>query len=705
MTVAEAESVTREQVAAAHLKLRLNALEGRVREAIERRREDDPEPNDPFRGLHISAAKVAQIFESRPEPATDLGLDQEIAAIEAWADSVDGPEARLPLRSLAGAFALDGLDVELLLIALAPDIDPRFERLYGYLNDDVSRRRASISLALELSGMSPTVAGDRSRLSGAGALVDGGLLQIEDPDRPFLGRSLRVPDRITSFLLGDDRLDRDLRDLVSEDGSDMRSASAGLARAVAAGTRLSYVHETAGSSGRTTALASLAFTSLGSLAIDLSRLGAMSATEIRQLTRCAVVEARLSWSVLIAGPVDVLVERAPDAIREIADAGWPAVLHGSKSWDPGWAETVPFQVAAPVPDAEHRGRLWESAVQRHDLPMNNGEVAGLLAGTSAFHLTPPQIDRAVESAFLLAVSENADIGARHFQAGARLQNAAGLEQRATRIEPHATWNDLVVPSDVARQLRELAGRARHRDQVLGGWRMGGRSVRGRGITALFAGESGTGKTLSAEVIANELGLDLYVIDLSTVVDKYIGETEKNLDRIFTEADRVNGVLLFDEADAIFGKRSEVRDARDRYANVEVAYLLQRMERFDGLAVLTTNLRANLDESFTRRLDVLVDYPEPDRDARLALWRMHLPAHLPQEDDLDLEFLADRFSVSGGNIRNICLTAAFLAADDGQAVGMTHLIQATGREYRKLGRLTLESEFGRYHALVPARPVS
>jgi SpoVK/Ycf46/Vps4 family AAA+-type ATPase len=219
------------------------------------------------------------------------------------------------------------------------------------------------------------------------------------------------------------------------------------------------------------------------------------------------------------------------------------------------------------------------------------------------------------------------------------------------------------------------------------------------MTALFAGESGTGKTLAAEVIATELGLDLYVIDLSTVVDKYIGETEKNLDRIFEEADRVNGVLLFDEADAIFGKRSEVRDARDRYANLEVAYLLQRMERFDGVAILTTNLRANLDDAFTRRIDVIVDFPTPEAEARLALWRMHLPTRMRLGDDLDFEFMAHRFRLAGGNIRNICLTATFLAADAVEPVSMVHVIRATEREYRKLGRLTLESEFGPYHALI------
>ena len=205
--------------------------------------------------------------------------------------------------------------------------------------------------------------------------------------------------------------------------------------------------------------------------------------------------------------------------------------------------------------------------------------------------------------------------------------------------------------------------------------------------------------MSAEVLAGDLGLDLYVIDLSTVVDKYVGETEKNLDRIFSEADRVNGVLLFDEADAVFGKRSDVKDSHDRYANVEVAYLLQRMELFDGLAILTTNLRSNLDEAFTRRLDAVVDFPVPEEDDRRRLWEKNLALGLPRGSDIDLGFLARSFKLSGGNIRNIVLAGAYLAAAEGRPVMMADLIRGTVREYRKLGRLTVETEFGRYFALV------
>jgi SpoVK/Ycf46/Vps4 family AAA+-type ATPase len=321
--------------------------------------------------------------------------------------------------------------------------------------------------------------------------------------------------------------------------------------------------------------------------------------------------------------------------------------------------------------------------------------------TAPYLLAPDQIARASESARVQAAYEGARLSAAHVRQGARAQNAASLERLARRIVPAVGWDDLVLPSSTVDQIRELAARARHRDQVLSDWRMRPGGGRGRGITALFAGDSGTGKTMSAEVIAGELGLDLYAINLATVVDKYVGETEKNLDRLFTEAAGVNGVLLFDEADAIFGKRSEVRDAHDRYANIESAFLLQRMESFDGLAVLATNLRANLDEAFTRRLDAVVDFPIPDDRLRRALWERCLGGRLPRADDLDLDFCATAFQLSGGNIRSATLTAAYLAADAGRPVRMADLIRAVQREYRKLGRLCLESEFGPYAGLVRA----
>ena len=218
---------------------------------------------------------------------------------------------------------------------------------------------------------------------------------------------------------------------------------------------------------------------------------------------------------------------------------------------------------------------------------------------------------------------------------------------------------------------------------------------GKGLNALFAGPSGTGKTMSAEIMAGELGLDLYKIDLSTVVSKYIGETEKNLARIFEEAETSNAILFFDEADALFGRRSEVRDSHDRYANIEIGYLLQKMEEYQGAVILATNFRKNMDDAFVRRMHFTVEFPFPGEYDRRRIWEQVWPQGTPRSPDLNLEFMARRFEMAGGNIRNIALSAAFLAAADGRVITMPHLIRATRREYQKMGKVVTEGEFGAY----------
>jgi ATP-dependent 26S proteasome regulatory subunit len=273
----------------------------------------------------------------------------------------------------------------------------------------------------------------------------------------------------------------------------------------------------------------------------------------------------------------------------------------------------------------------------------------------------------------------------------REQSRPRLENLAERIEPIATWDDLVLPSVQTQALREIAVHVRQRARVYEEWGFGARSSRGLGISALFEGASGTGKTMAAEVLANELRLDLYRIDLSQVVSKYIGETEKNLRRVFDAAESGGSILLFDEADALFGKRSEIRDSHDRYANIEVSYLLQRMESYRGLAILTTNMKSALDGAFLRRIRFVVQFPFPDVSYRTEIWRRVFPAETPT-NGLDINKLA-RLNIAGGNIRNIALNAAFLASDDGGLVCMTHLLQAARSEYGKLEKPLSGAEVG------------
>ena len=277
-------------------------------------------------------------------------------------------------------------------------------------------------------------------------------------------------------------------------------------------------------------------------------------------------------------------------------------------------------------------------------------------------------------------------------AAARRHSNPRLGELARKVSLRHSWDDLILPTDQRTALRELLEMVRQRSLVLDTWQLGRKMVPSRGISALFSGPPGTGKTMAAAIISRELGLDLYKIDLSTVVSKYIGETEKNLERIFREAETSNAVLFFDEADAIFGKRAEVRDAHDRYANIEVSYLLQRMESYGGVAILATNLKTNLDEAFLRRLHAIVHFPMPQVAERLQLWEMVRQTAVPQADNLNLPLFAQRFELAGGNIRNIIVQAAYLAASNGQHLTPHHLLHATRRELQKMGRLVSEGDW-------------
>jgi SpoVK/Ycf46/Vps4 family AAA+-type ATPase len=282
-------------------------------------------------------------------------------------------------------------------------------------------------------------------------------------------------------------------------------------------------------------------------------------------------------------------------------------------------------------------------------------------------------------------AEGRDACCADVSASVRARAGSALRGGVKRMRPTASWEHLVLPPGRLSQLREAVDRLTHQTRVLDHWKFLEGRYGARGVRMLFAGPAGTGKTLSAEVLANTLQVDLLVVDLSRVVSKWIGETEKNLAEVFETAERCRAVLLFDEADALFGKRTEVSDAHDRYANLETAYLLARLERFEGLAILSTNLRQNIDSAFTRRLEFVVEFGTPDHEQRLALWRCHLPKSGPLADDVNLEEFAATYPIVGGLIRNAAVAAAFLAAADNSAITRAHFLWAIRREYEKSGK--------------------
>jgi hypothetical protein len=348
-------------------------------------------------------------------------------------------------------------------------------------------------------------------------------------------------------------------------------------------------------------------------------------------------------------------------------------------------------VELPEPSLAERRAAWRRASGAEDVE----DVA------AKFRLSIGQIERAAEVAKVVASSAGRTPGPEDLDLGARSASSGALGQLATRLELRFGWHDLILPPRSSEVLQSISAYIRHRDLVLSEWGYERTVARNQGVKTLFAGDSGTGKTMAAQVLASDLGQEIFRIDLATVVSKYIGETEKNLDRIFAAADGSNAILFFDEADALFGKRSDVQDAHDRYANLEVAYLLQRMESYAGAVVLATNYRQNIDEAFLRRLDFVVDFPFPEPADRERIWRLLLPQPAPLADDVDLAFLAHQFKLAGGNIRNASLAAAFLAAEDGGVIAMRHLVRGVALEYGKLGRLTLESDFEQFHDVARA----
>ncbi|MEO6897941.1 MAG: ATP-binding protein, partial [Caldimonas sp.] len=450
-----------------------------------------------------------------------------------------------------------------------------------------------------------------------------------------------------------------------------------------------------------TASALFAFAGRPTLTFDLAALRA-SANAADAIAACELIQRVLGIG-LIATPLDAIQDAEPRptdaglvALRELL-ARSPAlalVAGPSPRWREATAERRILEVRSDPLPASERARVWRQMIGE---PVDERVVEAL---ADRFVLGADRIARAAAIAHdAKTIGERRALAVGDLYDAARwVSNDAFTATTQTADLPY-DWDDLIVPAEVRTRLSDLLQAVELRPQVLGQWGFGGRLGGARGIKVLFAGASGTGKTMAAAVIAKSLGVDLHRVDLAATVSKYIGETEKNLDRAFAAARRANAILFIDEAEALLGKRSEVRDAHDRYANVETAYLLQRMEEHDGVVVLATNLAQNIDEAFSRRMHYVIDFPMPDAGSREALWRRMIPPEAPLADDVDFAFLARRFALAGGDIRNLVLDAAYRAAQAGDAIGMRHMLRAVMQQFAKRGRVPAVGEFGPYAAML------
>ena len=697
--------------------------------------------DDNFRGLLVSEAQLIRglpdgpsyLAESPAEPPAEP--DRFLPAISKWQEELAAARSEslehgvsLRLERLRGFYELDDWETGIVILCLAPELDRKYDTIYAYLQDDVTKKWPTVDLALRLfcPGPEDRVAKRESFVNTA-PLVRDGLVRVAESsnvtESPLLSRCLRLETRVADYLLGSDGLDERLTStellaqpdvewdqvvLPGETLVQLEQLTQELLTDshVGRGIVLHLVGPP-GIGKKTVAKALCRDLGKGLLVVDCAILLA-SDQGVGSLANAAYREAMFHDAILCWDNFHLLLGNEPKQlaarsalIQGLSPRSALTILTGETAWraPAGLEQQSLLTVEIPRPDFPQREQLWASHLNGYQTGLTAQEVTSL---AGRFRFNGGQIRRAVATARDLAGwrSENErQITLEDLNSASRWHSSQGLANMARKIQTYYSWDDIVLPDDQKAQLKEICGYFENIPLVFGQWGFQSKTNLGKGLTILFAGPSGTGKTMASEIMAGALGLDLYKIDLASLVSKYIGETEKNLDAVFNEAEDSNSILFFDEADAIFGKRSEVRDAHDRYANVEVSYLLQKMEEYQGIVILATNFRRNMDDAFVRRLQFAVEFPFPEEQYRLQIWERVFPREAPLEEDIDLRFLARQLKLSGGNIKNIAVAGAFLAAQASSSIGMEQVMWATKREYQKMGKLLVDSDFGQYFDLV------
>jgi AAA+ superfamily predicted ATPase len=654
--------------------------------------------------IEFTRVQIVDWLDRERGPQTALKLDDgteraDAELTEALACSVRSAE---PLARVAHALNLDAAEIRFVILILAPELDLRHQHWISLLLDDSSRRVGSLALYEELL---PLVHGFAGGIGQSGRIADWRLIEGARDVLPAADAALRLDPPVRSWLLGDhDGLERDpalLRFVRTSPWPgarlvhDVERAKRIMERVGEGGEWLILAGDGGPSSWRALLEAGVAEDEKAPLRVDLGAslpepidsadLGVRLSRLARLTCRPLILDASMLESTT---ECDASLKALLGSVGVVGDVTG-AIVAADSARIARLLQSQNYAIENEPPSARARITALHRAAAEAGAHFTD-EAAESLA-----NLYPLQIDgieQAMQIALARPLGQGRDAARARFITACKMVSAEGATGLAQRIEPIFELSDVVLPDDRKGQLEEIVDNIRFAPKVLEGWKFRDQLPYGLGVTALFHGPSGTGKTMASMAVAKALGVQILKIDLSRVVSKYIGETEKNIDRVFQEAQLSGAALVIDEADGLLAKRSEVKDAHDRYANLEVAYLLQRMEAFEGLAILTTNLRQNLDSAFLRRLRFVVEFPRPDATAREEIWRRCLPSESHAIDDSSFRVLARRVELTGGSIRQITLRAAFLAAAAGQKIGPQQIAHAAQAEFAKLGLVPVELDF-------------
>lgn len=657
--------------------------------------------DDQVQALLADADALLDGIGSDGAPAASLDVE-ELALESALRASAAASGAELPLDALARLRHLTAFEQQALLLCAAPELDRCYERIYGYVLDDLNRRHPCIELlcAVATGTLSERLA-QRSALGPHGTLRRTGMLRTWGEAASELRQELRLGNGMLDCLCGKGA-PQAFADPAEVGCDDAQPGSADAVQVAQLGHGLRdgtvavvgvWGPPRGGQADAAKAMAREAGLPLRRLLVDGD-----AAAGVRSAIETAAALGAMLWI-----PIDAWHEDGSTRTRELlaealARSRVPVVLTGTSAWRP-------LQVVAARPYAEMRVEApgWDARQQLwlHSLPDVSAQQAADLA--ARYRVGAPEVraaSLAARTAARLAANGDADVAGpgAHVDAACAIVLRPGSQRYATLVEPRRGPDDLVLPPAMHRQVLEVAAFYRAWPQVAEGWGLG-RLASGRGgLKALFSGDSGTGKTLAAEVVAGELGMPLLKIDLSQVVSKWVGETEQHLEHLFREAEDSHGLLFFDEADALFGKRGDVHHGVDRYANLEVSYLLQRIEDYAGLVILASNLKDNIDAAFSRRFDMVLQFPRPQPRERRRIWQIAFPAQAPLDEAVDLDVLA-RLDLTGAGIAGAARTAALLAAADGRSsIGKSDIVRGIARQYQSDARVLIAADLGPYACL-------